>query len=106
MSDNSNNVSSKDFWSKIRKTLGKIPFARNVIAMWHCMRDPATPLWVKIQIGGALAYFISPIDAIPDAIPVLGYTDDAAVIAATFGIVQAFVTDDHFRKADDFLGRD
>jgi uncharacterized membrane protein YkvA (DUF1232 family) len=47
-----------------------------------------------VVIFGALAYFISPIDAIPDAIPVFGLTDDLAVIAAAVGTVIQYVDDE------------
>lgn len=62
----------KSFWSKTRKAAGKIPFTREAIAMYYCAMDAKTPLWAKGIAFGALAYFISPIDAIPDALIGLG----------------------------------
>jgi uncharacterized membrane protein YkvA (DUF1232 family) len=47
-------------------------------ALWlyYAAQQPNTPLWAKTAIYGALGYFISPIDAIPDITPVIGYADD------------------------------
>lgn len=54
-----------------------------VRTLWNMLVDPdyTIPWPVKAWVLAGLAYFISPIDAIPDVIPVLGYVDDAAVIA-------------------------
>jgi len=51
----------------------------------------------------ALAYFILPIDAIPDIIAIAGYTDDAGTIAAALRALTPYITDEHRRKAEDFL---
>ncbi|MEO8557874.1 MAG: YkvA family protein [Rhodospirillales bacterium] len=73
------------FWPKLRRGMARIPFAEEAIAAYYAMRDPATPTYVKALLAGALAYFVMPIDLIPDFIFGLGYTDDAAVL---FGAVQ------------------
>ena len=54
-----------------------------VKTLWRMLTDPGfTIRWeVKAWIIAALAYFVSPIDAIPDVVPVLGYVDDAVVVA-------------------------
>ena len=65
--------------AKVRRTLGKVLFVENAVAAWYCTRDPATSKYVKAAIVSALVYFIMPIDAIPDVLALLGYTDDAAV---------------------------
>lgn len=93
------------FWPKVKRLAGKLPFLPDVVALYYCMMDSKTPLWVKVQIGAAVAYFISPIDAVPDVIPFVGYGDDAAVVATTFGLVHRHVTDEHHAKAREFFGR-
>ncbi len=75
------------FWPKIRKAAASIPFASDALAVWFCARDEETPLAAKGVMLAALAYFVMPVDAIPDFIAVLGYTDDAAVFAALLGVV-------------------
>jgi uncharacterized membrane protein YkvA (DUF1232 family) len=44
---------------------------------------------------GAIAYFVLPIDAIPDVLPVLGFTDDAAVLAGTIKLVASNIRPEH-----------
>lgn len=87
----------------LRRIARRIPFAADVLALWYCARDPMTETRVKLIILAALAYFVMPVDAIPDLLPFLGYTDDAAVIAATVAAVRSAVTDLHKRKAQDAL---
>ena len=63
---------------------GLRPWARqlkqNVIALWIAARDPRTPWQVKLVAGFVAAYALSPIDLIPDFIPVLGYLDDLLIV--------------------------
>ena len=53
---------------------------RDVVALWIAARDPRTPLAAKIVAGAVAAYALSPIDLIPDFIPVLGYLDDLLIV--------------------------
>jgi uncharacterized membrane protein YkvA (DUF1232 family) len=55
---------------------------RDVIMLWFARRHPGTPFLVKALCVVAVAYALSPIDLIPDFIPVLGYLDDVAVLPA------------------------
>ncbi len=93
-----------EFWSKIRNLARKVPFAENVVAAAYCASDPTTPAKMRLLIVGAIAYFIMPVDAIPDILPLIGFTDDAAVIAATIATVRAHLTEVHYEKARAFLG--
>lgn len=78
---------SRGFWPKIRKVAARIPFAADALSIWYCARDPETPNSAKGMILAALAYFVLPTDAIPDLVPALGFTDDAAVLAAVLAII-------------------
>jgi uncharacterized membrane protein YkvA (DUF1232 family) len=78
---------AKGFWPKIRKVAARVPFASEALAVWYCARDDETPATAKGMMFAALAYFVLPTDAIPDILPVIGYTDDAAVFAALLAIV-------------------
>lgn len=53
---------------------------RDVIALWLAARDPRVPLYVKILPAAVAAYALSPIDLIPDFIPILGYLDDLLIV--------------------------
>ena len=90
------------FWQKLRRNLGRIPFTDDAIAAYYCAMDPATPTKAKAIIFGALVYFITPTDVIPDIL-IPGFTDDAAILAAALGMVRGHITDGHYRKARAFL---
>lgn len=53
---------------------------RDVIALWIAARDPRTPMLAKIVAAAVAAYALSPLDLIPDFIPVLGYLDDLLIV--------------------------
>ena len=55
---------------------------RDVVALWLAARDPRTPWRAKALAGFVAAYALSPIDLIPDFIPVLGYVDDVLLLPA------------------------
>lgn len=60
---------------------------RDIVAIWIAARDPRTPVVAKVVAGMVAAYALSPIDLIPDFIPVLGYLDD--IIIVPLGILLA-----------------
>ena len=94
------------FWDKLRKTLGKVPFIEDALAAYYCATDGKTPLYVKAVLMGALAYFIVPIDVIPDFIPGLGFTDDAAILPAAISAVRSALRPEHFDAARAFLKKE
>lgn len=53
---------------------------RDVLALWLAAQDPRVPWYAKLLAGGVAAYALSPIDLIPDFIPVLGYVDDLILV--------------------------
>lgn len=53
---------------------------RDVVALWVAARDPRVPMVAKIAAGAVAAYALSPIDLIPDVVPVLGYLDDLLIV--------------------------
>lgn len=75
------------FWPKIRRVAAQIPFAKEALSVWYCAKDDETPLAAKGMMLAALAYFVLPVDAIPDFIAGLGYTDDAAVFTALMAVI-------------------
>ena len=60
---------------------------RDVVALWIAARDPRVPWYAKFAAGAVAAYALSPIDLIPDFVPVLGYLDD--IIIVPLGILLA-----------------
>ena len=91
------------FWSKVKKILRKVPFVPDAIAMYFCFIDSSTPLSARGTALLALAYFVFPIDALPDVIPVAGYVDDGAAISAAVSAIAPYITDEHRSKTKDFL---
>jgi uncharacterized membrane protein YkvA (DUF1232 family) len=85
----------RDFWAKLKRFAGRVPFVEDIVAAYYCALDPATPMRVRGMLLAALAYFILPFDLIPDMLPVLGFADDAALLTAVFGLVAAHITDTH-----------
>ena len=97
--------SDSGFWDKAKgyaKVAGKAAL-EPALKMYYSATDKDTPLWAKTAIYGALGYFISPIEAIPDFLPVAGYTDDIAVLAAAAVTVAAYIKKEHVQKAQDTL---
>lgn len=87
------------FMPKVLKLAGKIPFADDLAAAYYCATDPVTPRRVKGVLFAALAYFVIPTDALPDVIAVMGFTDDATVLATSLGLVGAHIKERHRRAA-------
>jgi uncharacterized membrane protein YkvA (DUF1232 family) len=96
---------ARGFWRKIRGVAAEIPFAEDAIAAYYCSLDRETPVRVRAALVGALAYFVLPTDLVPDFLPGLGYTDDAAVLAATLQLVAAHILPEHREVARRALAR-
>jgi uncharacterized membrane protein YkvA (DUF1232 family) len=95
----------KRFWLKLKQVAAKLPFLEDLLAAHYCAFDKETPRHVQAALLGAIAYFILPFDFIPDMLPVLGYTDDAAVLATAIRLVGSHITDDHREAARAVLKR-
>ena len=93
----------RGFWPKLARTAARIPFAREAVSVWYCARDPETPAPAKGMMLAALAYFVMPVDAIPDVLAGVGFTDDAAVIAAVIALLRVNLKDRHRIKAREAL---
>ena len=89
----------QSFWRKLRRHAGRIPFLDQLLTAYYCAIDSKTPLQVRAILYGAIAYFILPFDIIPDFIAGLGYTDDAAVLAAAIRSILPHIKDDHRNRA-------
>jgi len=93
------------FWSKLKRVAARLPFAEDLLAAYYCAFDKQTPRHVQAALLGAVAYFILPFDFVPDMLPVLGFTDDAAVLATALRMVASHITDDHRQAARAALKR-
>ncbi|ABI58651.1 YkvA family protein [Nitrosomonas eutropha] len=88
--------SDNGFWDKVvkyAKTAGQ-GVIEKALWLYYAAQNPQTPMWAKTTIYGALGYFISFIDAVPDITPAVGYVDDLGVLAAAVAAVSMYITDE------------
>ena len=93
--------SPEKFWEKMKKyakVMGR-EMVYYILVLYYMMTSSKTPLLNKAIIVGALGYLIFPLDFIPDAIPIVGYTDDFAAIMAVFNKVKDSITPEIEEKA-------
>lgn len=87
----------------VRKAARQVPFVEDIVASYYCAMDPSTPTRVRATLIGALAYFVLPLDTIPDIIVGIGFGDDATVLLAAFGLIRSHIRDDHYDAAREAL---
>ncbi len=102
-----NAYKEQGFWRKISrfaKTAGKDVVEK---ALWlhYAAQRPDTPAWAKATIYGALTYFILPSDAVPDIIPLTGYSDDIGILAVAVATIAAYIDSDVKNEAAETLHR-
>jgi uncharacterized membrane protein YkvA (DUF1232 family) len=85
----------RSFWAKLKRVALGLPFLEDLLAAYYCAFDRETPRHVQGALIGALAYFVLPFDVIPDMLPVLGFTDDAAVLATALRLVATHIRPEH-----------
>jgi uncharacterized membrane protein YkvA (DUF1232 family) len=95
----------RDFWRKATRVAARLPFAEDLLAAYYCAFDQATPTHVKAALLGALAYFVMPFDFMPDILPLLGFTDDAAVLLTAVRMVAGHMRPEHRDAARATLAR-
>jgi uncharacterized membrane protein YkvA (DUF1232 family) len=89
----------ESFWPKLAGVMARLPFAEDVVAAYYCAFDRDTPVKAKGLLIGALAYFILPVDALPDFILGLGFTDDMAVLLTAFNVIRTHLKPGHRERA-------
>jgi len=89
----------RGFWRKARKLAARLPFVEDLLAAYYCAFDRDTPMPVKAALIGALAYFVLPFDLMPDVMPMLGFADDAAVLATALRLVASHLRPEHREAA-------
>lgn len=83
---------------------------REAVALWFAYKHPGTPLLAKVLCIVVVGYALSPIDLIPDFIPVLGYLDDALLLPALIWLAIRVIPEDVFQacrlRADEWMARE
>ena len=87
------------FWSTLKKAARRIPFIEDVVAAYFVALDPKVPFKSRAIIIGALAYFVLPIDAVPDVLMLIGFGDDIAVLTMAIAAIRSNMTEEHYEKA-------
>src|SRR3977135_915043 len=95
----------RGFWAKARRVAAARPFAEDLDGAFFCAFDRETPRHVQAALIGALAYFVLPFDIIPDMMPLLGFTDDAAWLAQALRMVATHIRPEHRAAAREAIGR-
>lgn len=97
--------SEEGFWDKLKNVFKKagIKVVYSALMLYYAYQRKETPVWAKTVIVGALGYFISPIDAIPDLTPVVGYADDLGVLALAISAVSVYIDSEVKQYAKDKL---
>jgi uncharacterized membrane protein YkvA (DUF1232 family) len=104
--------SDNSFWDKTKKYALKAgkDVIEKALQLYYAAKKPNTPAWAKTAIYGALGYFISPIDAIPDITPIVGFADDLGVLALAISTVAMYIDQDvkdrAKEKAKDWFGEE
>ena len=95
------NYTDKTFWNKLQKyaKAAGSEVIEKALQLYYAAQEPETPAWAKATIYGALGYFITPLDAITDLTPAVGYADDLCVLALAIGTVLTYINDDVRKKA-------
>ena len=82
---------------------------RDTVALWFAVRDKRTPLWLRSLGYLIVAYALSPVDLIPDFLPVIGYLDELILLPAGLWLMIKFmpqaVLADSRRRADNWLAQ-
>lgn len=88
--------SESSFWDKVTnfaKDAGYEVIEKSLF-LYYAYQEEDTPVWAKATIVGALGYFISPIDAIPDITPLIGYSDDLGVLVLAVAAISSYINDE------------
>ena len=95
----------RDFLRKLVRAASRLnrDVALRLLTGFYALRDPDVPRAAKAGFAAVLLYFLNPFDLIPDMTPVIGYLDDAGVLAAAWTYLGGYVTEAHRQAAGDYL---
>ena len=97
--------SESTFWQKLSdlpRSVGR-ELVMQALLLYVVLTDKRTPLWAKGLAAGGLVYLILPLDAVPDFLPVVGYSDDAVVMGVVLYKLQKFFTPAVRERAEGML---
>ena len=97
--------SEDSLWQKITAfaAIAGREIIKRVLILYYCWCDPETPPQAKVIILGALGYFIAPLDAIPDLMAGVGFSDDLGALGAALSMIAIHVKPEHKQQAEEKL---
>lgn len=97
------NYSETGLFQKITGSVKKagLSLIYKALQLFYVAQNPNVPMRIRAAIVAPLGYFISPIDFLPDITPIVGFTDDAAVIAMAMAVAHFYINDEIRQKAKD-----
>lgn len=95
----------RKFWRRLLREAASLPFVEQLLTAHYCAFDRNTPLYVKAILVGAIVYFVVPDRLIPKYVSLIGFADDAAVLATAFKAVSAHIKPEHRVAAQRALKR-
>lgn len=107
MASNNKHIDPKEttfYIEKWFKMMG-IKLVYSALLLFHAYQAKDTPKWAKNVIIGALAYFVSPIDGIPDLSPFIGFTDDMGILSFGLVTIACYIDKDIRSKAKNHLSK-
>ena len=93
----------KSFWDTVKRATRQVPFMEDVVAAYYCAFDLETPHRVRGILLAALAYFVMPVDFVPDILAFVGFSDDVAVLTAALAAIRAHLKPAHYAAARNAL---
>ena len=95
------------FWRKLKRVATRLTQqgVERALLLYFAARRPETPAWAKATVYAALAYFVMPIDSIPDLTPGIGYSDDLMLLAAALSSIAAHIDDAVRTRAQETMQR-
>ncbi|MEG4441691.1 DUF1232 domain-containing protein [Microcoleus sp. AT9_B5] len=111
LSNSLSNYSDESFWTKLKNfalTAGR-EVVEKALTLYYTAQNPNVPAWAKTVVVGALTYFISPVDAIPDVLLGIGFTDDLGVLLTAIATVSVYISSETKEQAkqkmNDWFGK-
>ena len=97
----SGSFAPRDFLAFVRENAGRVgrELLEKALTGFYAASDSDTPAWARMRVWGALVYLGVPLDAVPDAIPVVGFADDLAAIGVALAAIAASIKPAHTERA-------
>lgn len=98
-------LSHDKVWNKFKDIKGIKQLLESALLLYSLLIDADTPKWLKSIAIAALLYLITPIDVIPDFIPIEGLIDDLAVLTAAISSIKSHIKPHHKTQANDLFNQ-